>query len=99
MIVKIHKSPDGRKIVAVCDSELIGKKFSDGKMQLDLNTNFYKGEERTGEELSGELMQPCSVNIVGEKSVKFFVDRKLIDKRNIIRIKNVPHAQCVLVGD
>lgn len=99
MIVKIHKSPDGRKVVAVCDFDLLGKKFSDGKLQLDISNSFYNGEKRTEDSLAKELRRPCSVNIVGEKSIKFFVDRKLIDEKNVIRIKNIPHAQLVMVGD
>lgn len=97
MIVKIHKGYDGKKVIAVCDSDLIGKKFEDGKLRLDLGCNFYKGEEKTEEDLEKELKMPCSVNIVGKKSMKFFVDRGLIDKKNAVRIKNVPHAQCVMV--
>lgn len=97
MIVKIHKSYDGKKVIAVCDSDIIGKRFDDGKLRLDLGCNFYKGEEKTGEDLEKELKMPCSVNIIGEKSVKFFIDKKLIDKSHVIRIKNVPHAQCVIV--
>ena len=34
-----------RDVVAICDKELIGKKFYEGKFQLDVKENFYKGEE------------------------------------------------------
>ncbi|PIN87263.1 hypothetical protein COV19_00655 [Candidatus Woesearchaeota archaeon CG10_big_fil_rev_8_21_14_0_10_44_13] len=98
MIVKTHKTHDGRRVIAVCDSEILGKKFEDKGMQLDLSCSFYKGDEKTDEELLEELKRPGSVNIVGEKSIKFFVERGLIDKNSVIRIKNVPHAQCVLMG-
>ncbi len=97
MIVKIHKSYDGKKVIAICDSEILGKKFEDGGMQLDLSCNFYKGEEKGEEMLLEEMKKPCSVNVVGEKSVKFFVDRGLVDKKNIIKIKNIPHARCVIM--
>ncbi len=40
MIVNIHKTSDGRRIIAVCDSELIGKKFEEHNLQLDLTSNF-----------------------------------------------------------
>ena len=39
MLVKIHKSY--RNVVAVCDSDLIGKKFEEDKFQLDLKESFY----------------------------------------------------------
>lgn len=97
MMVKVHKGPDGKKVVAVCDSGLIGKKFEEENLQLDVSASFYGGEEKSEEELLNELRQPCSVNVVGEKSVKFFVDKKLIDGKSIIKIKGIPLAQCVLV--
>ena len=44
-IVKLHKSPEGKTILAVCDAEIAGKYFEEGDLQLDLSSNFYKGEE------------------------------------------------------
>lgn len=96
MIVKIHKGADGKKVIAVCDSDLVGKKFEEGDLQLDISNSFYGGEEKNEEDMTKELKQPCSVNIVGEKSIKFFVDKGLIDEESIIKIKKIPHAQCVL---
>lgn len=43
------------------------------------------------------MKTPCSANIVGEKSIKFFLDKKLIDRGSIIKVRNVPHAQCVII--
>ena len=48
MLVKIHNSY--RKVVAVCDSDIIGKRFDEGKRQLDIRENFYKGDEVNEEE-------------------------------------------------
>ena len=33
MIVKIHKAEQNKKILAVCDSDLLGKKFKRGRRQ------------------------------------------------------------------
>ncbi len=96
MIVKVHKTQDGRKIVAICDDELIGKKFEEGKLQLDLNSSFYKGEEM-GEEKVVELVKgSCIVNIVGKKSMDFALKLGIVDTKNIIKIENIPHAQAIL---
>ena len=43
VLIKLIKSQ--RNILAVCDSELIGKKFEEGKLQIDVKENFFKGEE------------------------------------------------------
>jgi len=43
MFVKIHDSY--RKVVAVCDDDLVGKKFEEGKKQLEVGESFFKDEE------------------------------------------------------
>ncbi|MFO8016644.1 MAG: DUF424 family protein [Candidatus Woesearchaeota archaeon] len=99
MIVKVHKGADGKKVIAVCDTDIAGRRFEEGELQLDLGSPFYNGEEMAEEKLENELKGPCSVNITGEESVKFFTDRKLVDEKNIIRIKGIPHAQCMLMKE
>ena len=96
MIVKVHKTQDGRKIVAICDDELIGKKFEEGKLQLDLNSSFYKGKELEEGELTELIKDSYVVNIVGKKSMDFALKLGIVDKKNIIKIKNIPHAQAIL---
>lgn len=61
-----------------------------------MSGSFYRGEEKSEEDILKELRQPCDLNVVGEESVRFFVDKKIINPEKIIRIKGVPHAQCVL---
>jgi len=38
-------------------------------------------------------------NAVGEKSVKFFVDRKLVEKDSAMRVQDVPNIQLVIVRE
>ena len=96
MIVKIHKRGD-RTIIAVCDKELIGQKIIEGEKQLDLTSEFYNGEEITDIGEIGDLLRNADIiNLVGEKSVKIGIDEELISQENIIKIKNIPHAQAIL---
>ena len=44
MLVKIHKSY--RDVVAICDSRLLGNKFEQGNMQIDLTGEFFNGDEK-----------------------------------------------------
>ncbi len=99
MLVKKHKTRDGRLILAVCDSELIGKKFEQGKLQLDLTNDFYKGEEKSESEVHLMFQQAYILNLVGEKSVKLALKQRLIDETHILKIEGVPHAQCVIVRE
>ncbi len=96
MIVKVHKTQDGRRIVAICDNELIGKKFEEGNLQLDLSSSFYRCEEMSEEDIIRLIKGSYIVNIVGEKSIKLAIRLGIVDKRDIIKIKNIPHAQAIL---
>jgi len=94
MLVKIHESY--RKIVAVCDAELIGKKFIEGNIQLDLTSEFYGGKKMKETEvieiLKGLNEDDSTFNIVGKKSVAAAIKAGIIDKSGVMKIKGIPHA-------
>jgi len=96
MIVKFHKVRDGKKIIAICDEDLFGKKFEDKKLQLDLSSDFYKGKKMPEEDIIKFLSGAYIINLVGEKSINLGLKQGLIDKGNIIYVKKIPHAQAVL---
>lgn len=94
MLVKIHDSY--RKIIAVCDSELLGKRFEEGNMQIEVSEVFYGGEEKEEEEVI-ELLQDlykddATFNLVGQKSVNTAIKAGIISKEGVIRIQGIPHA-------
>lgn len=72
MLVKIHESY--RKIVAVCDVELLGKRFEEGIRQLDINKDFYGGEKKNEKEvieiLKDNALDDATFNFVGKKQWK-----------------------------
>ena len=98
MIVKIHNSPDGKKIIAICDAEILGKRFEDGKKQLDLSSRFYEGKTMTEEDIL-KNSEKCSfhINAVGEKSISFCIKQGFVDKDNVMHIAGVPYAQAVII--
>jgi hypothetical protein len=98
MIVKIHKKED-RTIVAVCDSDLAGRKFTEGDRQLDLTNDFYKGEERDEKEVGDLIRNADIVNLVGKEAVKLGLQEEVITQDHIITIAGIPHAQAVIVHD
>ena len=87
---------DGRKLIAVCDKEIIGKQFEEDGVLLDLSSDFYKGSLMRKDELEKEIKDAYIVNITGKKAVDFFLDKKLVSKENIIYIKKIPYAQCMM---
>ena len=97
MLIKIHKSY--RNVVAICDSELLGKRFEQGKMQFEVN-EFFNGEEKPEKEVL-ELMkdfskEDVSFNIIGKQSVACALKANIISKEGIKTIQNVPFALVLL---
>jgi hypothetical protein len=96
MLVKVM---DGsRMVIAICDKNLFGKKFEEGKKQLDLTGDFFKGEEMTVEEVKEVMktgrVEDASFNIVGTKSCGLAKKMGLIVDSGIKVISGVP---CSLV--
>lgn len=92
MYLKFHHSGES-VVVALCDKDLVGKKFEDKKLQLDITERFYKGEEKPEQEIIEILKEAANINIVGKKSIKLALKAGVIEKENIIKIKGIPHAQ------
>ncbi|MEI6731504.1 MAG: DUF424 family protein [archaeon] len=72
MQLKIHQSY--RNVVSLCDSDILGKKFEEGKFQLDVRENFYKDKEVSEEEaveiLIRQAMEDSTFNIVGPQAIE-----------------------------
>jgi hypothetical protein len=98
MQVKIHSSY--RDIVAICDSELLGKRFEEGKFQLDIKENFFSGEEKTPEEviklIQDFAMEDATFNIVGQSSIDAATKAGIISEKEIGKVQEVPFALVLL---
>ena len=94
MFVRIIKTY--RDVVAVCDTEILGKKFEENNLQLDVKESFYKGEERNEEEairiMQRMAMEDATFNIVGEKSTEAAIKAGIISEDNIQMVQNIPFA-------
>ncbi len=96
IIIKIHHSPDGSRLVAMCDAILLGKKFEEGNKQLDLSGNFYKGEAKEEKDTIILLRASYALNIVGEKAILLCDQLGIIDKKRVITIAGIPHAEAMV---
>jgi len=98
MIINIIKTY--RDVVAICDSELLGKRFEQGKFQLDVKESFFGGNE-TEEEKAIEIMkdmakEDATFNIVGEQAVNAALKAGIIAEEGIGKISNIPFALVLL---
>jgi len=98
MFIKIHKSL--RTVIAICDSDLIGKKFEDKKRQLDVRENFYKDREvdKKGliEIIKRQSIEDASFNIVGKESIQIALELGIIKSEGVHKIKGIPFALVLL---
>ena len=95
MIVAVHKRNE-KTIVAVCDSELLGKVFEEGEAVLDLTSSFYRGDE-VSEREAGDLVRNADiVNLVGKKAVALGLLEDVIEEATVKVVLGVPYAQAVI---
>ncbi|MCA9487857.1 MAG: DUF424 family protein [Nanoarchaeota archaeon] len=95
-----------RYIVAICDKELIGKKFEEGKFQLDVKENFYKSKPiseqtpKTKEEILNIIkkmdIEDATFNIVGKRSTETAIEAGIITSDQVGEIQGIPYALVLL---
>ena len=92
MLVKIHHGT--RMVVAICDSDLIGKKFEEGKKQLDMRGGFFEGEEKNAEEVreivENAKKEDASFNVVGEEACRVCQECDLFKGDEFMMVEGVP---------
>ncbi len=94
MLLKIIRAY--REIVALCDKELLGKRFEEGNFQLDVKENFFNGDKVSEAEaveiMRGKKAEDATFNIIGKKSVNAALAAGIISKNEVGEINKVPFA-------
>lgn len=98
MQIKIHESY--RVMIALADTNLIGKKFEEGIRQIEVKPAFFQGEEKDKAEvieiLKDMQKEDATFNIVGKESVECALKAGVIKKEGIITIDSIPVALVLL---
>ncbi len=92
--IKIYKQGNDI-LIGACDQDLIGKKFVDGKFQINVTKEFYGGRIISIETLIQYLKEATIANLVGKNAVNCAIKIGLIDPNCVLKIKGIPHAQMV----
>ncbi len=87
----------GEIVVAVCDSELVGKTFKEGDLKIEVKESFYGEREVDEEEVKKALRIATIANITGKRAVKLAIEMGLIDEDNVLKIGECWHAQMVIL--
>ncbi|MBI5803576.1 DUF424 family protein [Candidatus Pacearchaeota archaeon] len=93
-LIKIIKTY--RNVIAICDEDLLGKRFEEGDFQLDVKESFFKGEKKEESELIKIIQrmfaEDATFNIVGEESIKIAMKIGIISEDDVQTIQGVPFA-------
>jgi hypothetical protein len=86
----------GRNVLlAICDCEVLGKTFREGKIVFHVKKEFYNGGKVSVEEAVGMIENSTIVNMVGRNCVEKAIAKGYVHPEAVLRIEGVPHAQIV----
>jgi uncharacterized protein len=94
VFLRVYKDPK-YTLVAVCDSELLGETFREGKLKLEVRPDFYRGVRTTVVDALAAIDAADIANLVGQAIVQAAVKRSLVDPSAVLNIGGVPHVQIV----
>ena len=84
-------------IVAVCDSELLGRTLRQDELHLSVDEQFFKGLLASEHDVREALKDATIANLVGKRAVNCGINSGIIDDECVITIEGVPHAQMVML--
>lgn len=96
LYLKSHCSGD-EVLIAVCDCDLMGKKFVEGHLHVEILPDFFGEETATAQDVERALAAATMANLVGELAVGHAIRLGYVSRENVLRIKGVPCAQMVLM--
>ncbi len=89
------KKVGGNVVLAMCDSEILGRTLRQGKIVFHVKEEFYKGGLVTVEEAVDMIENSTIVNMVGKCCVEKAIKKGYVHPEAVLNIEGVPHAQIV----
>jgi len=93
MIVAVHKHEDGRLFIAICDEDLIGKKFEEDEKRLDLTSEYYIGKKMNKEQAWKIANLSYMTSFIGKEAVALGLEKGVVLKEKVITIQGIPTGQ------
>jgi len=96
MILRERRTEQGL-MVAVCDSDVLGRTFENGRISITVNEEFYGGDEAEEQDVVDSLARANIANIVGARAVEVAVEAGIIDDSHVLEVGETRHAQLVRI--
>lgn len=95
MYLKVHRTPDGSQVVAVCDRELLNTTVRHGDLEVEIREAFYGNTLAEEQDVARALAGAENANLMGERTVTLAIRMGLITRGSCIMVGAVPHAQII----
>jgi hypothetical protein len=94
MCLRVYRQ--GKEVlIAVCDYEILGKRFKEGKLQLEVSSDFYGQELATLAEVEEALARATVANFAGCRAVEHAIRLGYVERENVLCIEGIFCAQMV----
>ncbi len=94
MYLKIYRH-GAEVLIAVCDSDILGKKFAEGHLRMEVSSDFFGRELASGPQVEAALHGATIANLVGFRAVEHAIRLGLVERESVLSIEGVPCAQMV----
>jgi len=84
-------------LLAIRDTEILGKTLREGKIVFNVKEEFYKGARVAIEEAVDMITNSTIVNMVGKNIVQKAIEKGYVHPEAVLNIEGVPHAQIVKI--
>jgi hypothetical protein len=87
-------------LVSVCDADLLGCTFENGRVSITVEESFYGGEdavEADADAVVDGLRRASVANLVGEECVGIAVEAGLVDEATVLEVGETRHAQLLQI--
>ena len=91
VFLKVHSFPEG-KVVALCDKDILGKRFEEKELVLDIDNDFYEGKEASKEEICRALSECASAIIAGNEAVGIALECNAVSEVGVKEVCGIKHT-------
>ena len=84
-------------LLAISDSDIIGKTFKEDEVEIKVTEDFYSDKLCNDTEAKDLIKNSTIINAIGENIINLLLKENMIDEEKILRISGVPHAQIIAI--
>jgi len=94
MEVYVKLNQMGKNVVlAICDTELLGKTLHEDKITFKVKDEFYNGGKSSVDEAINMIENATIVNLIGKGCVEKAIQKGYVHPDAVLNIEGIPHAQ------